>query len=367
MNNEVEKMSRLYLACVKDMWSEKMEKLLKYFGSAINIFEANEKELSDAGMENVDIKYIKDSDDIKRRTDKVISIMRKEKIHFIYNDEDLFPKRFRYMEKPVFHLFYKGNLPDDEERTCGMVGARNCTEYGKNKAMEVAKNLSLSGISIVSGMARGIDAYSHRGAIKSSGITYAVLGCGVDICYPRENIEIYEMITDKGGIISEYIPGTKGLAWHFPHRNRIIAALSDSLAVIEAGKKSGSLITASIALQMGKEIFALPGRVDDRLSMGCNSLISDGAGVLFDGREIAQSMGIDGMISYKKNKKLNIGLEKDYLKVYSCVGLFPKNIHSIIEETAMEVGKVRTILTDLELLNLVREVSKDYFILQGEY
>ena len=154
-----------------------------------------------------------------------------------------------------------------------------CSDYGRFMAREFGKGLALAGVQVISGMARGVDGISQKAAIEADGKSYGILGCGVDICYPEENRDVYERICQKGGLISEYHPGTDPRPNLFPMRNRIISALSDIVLVVEARQKSGTQITVDQALEQGKEVLAVPGRVTDRLSDGCNFLISQGAGV----------------------------------------------------------------------------------------
>lgn len=169
--------------------------------------------------------------------------MNENGINIVKEGDSNYPKRLLpYKDKPN-KLYCKGILPAEDRPTVALIGARACSNYGRQMAKEIGKNLAASGIQIISGMARGIDTYSQLGAIEGGGSTFAVLGCGVDVCYPNENIELYEDIQKDGGIISEYPPGAKPMAWHFPQRNRIISGLSDAIIVIEAKENSGVLFT----------------------------------------------------------------------------------------------------------------------------
>ena len=206
-----------------------------------------------------DKNYIKE---LEKQGIKVVSV----------NDRDYPAKLLPYDHRPEY-LFYKGRLPDRDKPVVAMVGARACSNYGRKMARALARELSENGVQIISGMARGIDTYSQIGALEGGTPTFAVLGSGVDVCYPTENIELYNDILKNGGIISEYPPGAGPIAWHFPLRNRIISGLSDKVIVVEAREKSGSLITVEWALEQGKDVMAVPGRVGEKLSDGCNRLI----------------------------------------------------------------------------------------------
>lgn len=174
-------------------------------------------------------------------------------------------------------LYYVGKLPQNDEKTIAVIGARNCSEYGRAMAKQFGAALAEAGVSVISGMARGIDGIAQQAALDAGGYSLGVLGCGVDICYPAENRRLYEELIAQGGICSEYPPGIEPRAVLFPPRNRIISGLCDCVLVIEARERSGTLITVDMALEQGREVYALPGRVTDPLSRGCNRLIRQGA------------------------------------------------------------------------------------------
>ncbi len=200
-------------------------------------------------------------------------------IRFIpYTDPD-FPARLRDIPDPPFSLYVKGELPNPVVPSVAIIGARMCSDYGRYMARQFGRGLALSGVQVISGMARGIDGLAQHAALSAGGKSFGILGCGVDICYPEENRDVYEELQKKGGLISEFPPGMEPVSRFFPMRNRIISALSDILLVVEARQKSGTSITVDTALEQGREVLAVPGRVTDRLSDGCNYLISQGAGV----------------------------------------------------------------------------------------
>ena len=190
-------------------------------------------------------------------------------------------------------IYVRGRLPAEGKPSAAIVGARACSAYGRAQARNYARALSAAGVQIISGLASGIDAAAHEGALEGGTETFAVLGCGVNICYPKENYPLMrKILNNKGGVLSEFLPGDPPLAWHFPKRNRIISALADLVLVVEAREKSGSLITADYALEQGKSVYALPGRVTDPLSRGCNLLIAQGAGVAVDPESLLEELGI---------------------------------------------------------------------------
>ena len=204
--------------------------------------------------------------------------------------EEGFPKRLKEISDPPLVLYRIGKLPEPGKKMAAIVGARACSSYGKEMAEYFARGLAKEGIGIVSGMARGADGIAQRAALSAGGYSVAVLGCGVDICYPEENRPLYEKLWDNGCILSEYPPGTLPHSRLFPPRNRIISALSDLVLVIEAREKSGTLITVDMALEQGKDVFAVPGRITDTCSRGCNRLIGNGAGIAVSVAQLLQEL-----------------------------------------------------------------------------
>lgn len=209
-------------------------------------------------------------------------------IRYVSFDDEIFPDKLKTIPDPPFGLFVKGALPDSTKPAVAMIGARACSEYGKAVAREFAKELAGYDIQIISGMARGIDSISQESCLKAGGRTFAVLGNGVDICYPEELGELYEGISVSGGLLSTYAPGMPPVSANFPPRNRIISGLADVLLVVEARKKSGTLITVDMALEQGKEVGIIPGRITDALSQGCHDLIKQGATVIVDVEQLLQ-------------------------------------------------------------------------------
>lgn len=283
-------------------------------------------------------------------------------VYFVTISDDAYPKRLRNLFSAPYALYVKGMLPDDNKCTAAIVGARECSPYGECMARKFAEALAHAGVQVVSGMARGVDSAGQWGALEAGGNSFGVLGCGVDICYPRDHISLYMRLQEQGGVISEFPLGTSPLPQHFPARNRIISGLSDVVLVIEAKGKSGSLITADMALEQGKDVYALPGPVDSRLSRGCNELIRQGAGVLLSPEELLEELGI-----FQQNQKKNEMNKKFVLEtreniVYSCLDLHPQNIDRLISMTKLPVSELLDILMQLELKGLVREISKNYYV-----
>ena len=211
-------------------------------------------------------------------------------IRLVSQKEEAFPKRLAKIPDTPYVLYYAGSLPPEGKKAVALIGARDCTEYGRYMAGQFGMALAKAGIQVISGLARGIDCMGQNRALREGGYSMGVLGCGVDICYPGENRELYEALLENGGVCSEYPPGAPPKAVHFPPRNRIISGLSDAVLVIEARVKSGTLITVDMALEQGREVYALPGRATDPLSSGCNSLIRQGAGLVSSPGELLEEL-----------------------------------------------------------------------------
>ncbi len=350
-----------WISTVENMYYNKISRLVESFGSIENVYMASATKLENKGkMKKEDVDRILKSKE-KFNSDDFFRKLNSNNINFVCIEDLDYPKRLLPYEHKPFFLYYRGKLPDMDRPIVSIVGARACSGYGRNMAKMLGEKLSDYGVQIVSGMARGIDTFAQLGALNGESATFGVLGCGVDICYPTENIELYENILKKGGIISEYLPGTKPNSWHFPQRNRIISGISDIVVVVEAKEKSGSLITVEWALEQGKNIMAVPGRVGDKLSSGCNRLIKTGAGIVTSEKDILEELKY---YVFKEERKINAEekiLEKEFLMLYSELGLQPKNIYELIESTGLSYEKLVDMLLQLQLKGLVTQPSYNYY------
>lgn len=274
-----------------------------------------------------------------------------------------YPKKLKQIPAPPFAIYYYGSLPQEKKPAIAVVGARQCSVYGEEIAAHFARQLSKAGIQIISGMARGIDASAQRAAISEEGRAYAVLGSGADVCYPKEQKLLYERLKERGGVLSEETPGTPPFSWNFPKRNRIISALADGVLLVEAKENSGSLITAEHALEQGKEVYAIPGRIYDSLSAGTNRLIQEGAKMVCEPEDILLSFSSRKIASTdKRGKKENIFLETKEKIVYASLGLQPKHIGQIAEDTGLSLSELACLLLELEIKHYIKQTAKNYYI-----
>lgn len=216
--------------------------------------------------------------------------LQRQGISFARRADADYPGRLRWIPDSPYGLFWKGKLPQDNRLSVAVIGARECSDYGKYVARALGETLAQYGIMLVSGMARGIDGISQQAALEAGGESYGVLGSGADVCYPASNKGVYDKLCSCGGVLSIFSPGTPAKPGNFPLRNRIVSGLADALVVVEAREKSGTLITVDMALEQGKEVYAVPGRVTDRLSDGCNRLIRQGAAVFTSPEELVKEL-----------------------------------------------------------------------------
>lgn len=357
---------KYWLACtVEQLGSARLRRLYDTYRTAETLWQFDKQRwIKETGIREETAEYLTES----RRNyawEERCAQLEQQKIRLVTLEDEAYPKRLRNLPDAPYALFYKGRLPG-EAPAAAVVGARACTEYGREIAGKTGELLAMSGADVISGMAKGVDSAGHYGALRGGGATYAVLGCGVDVCYPASGRALYQKLLVQGGIISEYPPQTPPLPMHFPMRNRIISGLSDAVAVIEAKRKSGSLITADMALEQGREVYAVPGRIDDVLSEGCNRLIEQGAGVLLSPEEFVKELlslerNLGGSVKYHTKFSKNL-LEKEEMLVYSVLDLHERNINEIIDRTGLEAAACMYALSGLLEKGMIREGCRNYYI-----
>ena len=284
------------------------------------------------------------------------------RIQYIPQEDVRYPARLRVLPGMPKGIYVLGRLPDDNRPSVAIVGARSSSAYGDGTARLFAGELAKAGVQIISGMAWGIDGKAHEGALERGGDTYAVLGSGVDVCYPAGHRRLYEKIPKNGGVLSEQPPGMPPKPGHFPARNRIISGLADLVLVVEARERSGSLITADLALEQGKDVFAVPGRLDDELSRGCLNLLKQGAGLADRPETTLECLGICPELKAEEVNEKKILLAKDENIVYSLIRLQPVRLEELTENTGFSVQKMMTVLVGLQLKGCIREVQKNYYV-----
>ena len=348
------------------------KKLLEYFTHPSTIYNAPESEVK-SFLTKRQWKIFNTSKN-QEKIEASARKLEKRNIHFFHRESQEYPERLMQLYEPPNLLYYIGRLPDFSKPILAIVGARRSTIYGRKMAREFAQNLAERGIQIVSGMAAGVDAAGHMGALDANGYTLGVLGGGIDTIYPVENFNLYQQVYQTGGVLSEYNMGISPQKGMFPMRNRIISGLSDGIFVTEAGARSGSLITADQGLEQGKDIFALPGRITDCMSRGCNDLISQGAILVRSPDDIA-----DVIIKEEKtgNKKKNMDkntegfLEKQKFfcenkkeeKVYSLLDeIHPVTFENLLENSGFSAFELQHILMKFELKNIIYQIEQNVYL-----
>lgn len=369
-----------YLASINGVGRRSLYKLLNESGSLKGIFDMSKEEIvSCVGLKPAQaIRALIGSGDTQyyhkclERGTALLKRYESEGIRCISCRSGEFPQRLRKIPDPPFCIYVKGELPPLQMPCVAMIGARACSAYGRSVAYSYGKELALAGVGVISGMARGIDGIAQEGAVTAGGKTFAVLGGGVDYCYPAEHRGLYDAICQTGGVISEYVPGTEPRANFFPERNRIISGMADIVLVIEAKKRSGTYITVTQALEQGKEVYAVPGRVTDLLSDGCNSLIKDGAGLADSVPTILDALSSYGYGvgrfqtgSAGKIEEEVVGENDIRSRILSLLDLTPLHLNRIYEEmNKVKPVPMETLITELVGLELdgIAESCGNYYV-----
>ena len=345
---------------VKGIGAVRFQRILERFGNAESAWRATPADLAGAGLglkmierlvavrEKVDLSLIWDQ--IHAKGIQVLTWM-----------DEAYPQRLKEIEQPPPVLYLRGEITSEDTWAVAIVGTRKVTSYGRQIAEEISTYLAANGVTVVSGLARGVDAIAHNAALRAGGRSLAVLGSGVDRIYPPENRALAEKMIQHGAILSDYIPGTPPESSNFPPRNRIISGLSMAVIVIEAGETSGALITAEFAAEQGREIFAVPGNILAPQSKGTNKLIQQGALPLLSASDIMQALNLTRVGQQKAARK---ALPADELEsqLLGTMGEEPLHVDEIRNQTGLPVEKVSATLVMMELKGMVRQVGNMHYV-----
>lgn len=343
--------------------SDVINQLIAYLGDITEIHNIEPKELHNLGLLTNSALNIVRKSDYKTSIEIFLENLQKMSVDVITFLDDDFPKELLCIpDRPVV-LYKKGLIFPNNQLAIGIVGSRKATHYGKWAAEKFTRELVQMGVTIVSGMAVGIDTVAHRTALEHSGRTIGVLGNGLDTVYPKSNKNLYDNVIDNGCLISEFPPGTQPYNFHFPMRNRIISGLSLGIIVIEAQQRSGSLITAHHALAQGKDVFALPGNINSVYSQGTNLLIKDGAKPLLDMDDILEEVSELKTLqnSINVNKLDNMDLSETENKILEYLKEGPIHSDLIVLNSGLDIQTVVSTLTILELKGIIKEMSSRIF------
>ncbi len=283
--------------------------------------------------------------------------LRQSGIRWLARSSDAFPPLLRAIHDPPPGLFLRGRGEPAllSAPSVALVGARGCSPYGAQVARSLARELAAAGLVVVSGLARGIDGEAHRGALEARGTTVGVLGCGVDRDYPAAHAALAREIAERGLVVSEYAPGVEPAPWRFPARNRIIAGLAAATVVVEARERSGALITADLALEEGRDVFAVPGEITSRLSAGTNALLRLGATPLTSANDVLEVLGLEASVAAQRPE-----VGADAASVLERVREHPASVDELGRSTHLATAELAAALTELELAGLVAEEAGRY-------
>jgi len=359
------KFSWLALKMIPNLGNITYKRLLDRFGDPNNVFEAELKDLiAVEGVRKETAKRIvsrawegSPQDELMRLKDCGARL-----ITFF---DSSYPKYLREIHDPPPLLYLKGNDIPQGKTMVGVIGSRNPSHYGLKATEEICQGLAIRKIVVVSGMARGIDSAAHWGCLRGQGFTIAVLGSGIDVIYPESNSKLFNYIVKKGSVITEFSLGTPPEARNFPIRNRIISGLSKGVVVVEASRRSGSLITASLALEQGREVLAVPGSIDSFKSTGTHFLIKQGAKLVENADDVLQEIGLNYPYSKEmdRSKKIPLPLmEEDEKRLYDILGDYPLHIDQIVRQSRTDPARVANLLTRLELKGAVKQLPGKLFV-----
>ncbi len=340
----------------------KLRKLISVLGSPEAVLNASYRQL--VRIEGIDQKT---AERIKQGADgyfvqKQLSKIEEHGVRVLTYWDDLYPERLKKIYDPPAFLFYKGNLEILANIAIAVVGTRSPTNYGRLITEKFAAVLAQNNFCIISGFARGIDTIAHKTALKNNAPTIAVLGNGLDVVYPPENRELFEEITQRGLVLTEYAMGTRPDAGNFPKRNRIISGISAGVLITEAGAKSGALLTALYANDQNREVFVAPGPILSPKSMGCNKLIKEGATLVQSPEEIMDELAPQLELSRNKEPKKIPELQGSLKKIYETLSAEPLHVDQIAIKTQLSPAETLSGLLTLELMGLIRQMAGKMFI-----
>lgn len=340
---------------VKGVGAVRLRAILDYFGRLDTAWSAPADALRAAGLSQ---KVVENLVQLRRQVNLDLVMEQAERlgVTILTWEDDQYPARLRQVDQPPPVLYFRGDFLDEDHFAVAVVGTRRVTPYGRQVAEELAGFLARHGITVVSGLARGVDAIAHDTALKAGGRTIAVLGSGVDKIYPPEHRALAEKIIKSGALASDYAPGTPPDGVNFPPRNRIISGLSQATVVVEAGERSGALITATFAAEQGREVFAVPGSIYAAQSKGTNALIRDGARPLLAMEEILEVLQL-GQVEEKQAARRHLPADATEAMLLGFLSREPVHIDEIVGLSGLPIDRVSATLTMLELKGMVRPVG----------
>jgi DNA processing protein len=340
---------------VKDVGAVRFRALLNAFGDAQSAWEASAEALEEAGLSPKLVAKV-----VKLRSQVSLNLVWEKLqvggIQVLTWDDEAYPRRLKEIDQPPPVLYLRGNLLPEDEWAVAIVGTRRVTAYGRQVAEELATVLARNGVTVVSGLARGVDSIAHLAALNAGGRTIAVMGTGVDQIYPPENQRLAEKMLQQGALVSDYAVGTPPVGTNFPPRNRLISGLTLAVVVVEAGLTSGALITASFAAEQGRDVFAIPGNITAPQSQGTNRLILDGAAPLLNPQQVLEALNLTMLTEHRAARRV-LPTDPVEKQVYQVLGAEPLHVDEIRMRTDMPIEQVSATLALMELKGMVRQVG----------
>ena len=343
--------------------------LLQHYGNPATIFDTHDHRLSGILSASV-LDYLRHPD--WSAVEKDLAWQEQPGNHILTFNDPAYPPLLKELPDPPPVLFVSGNVESLTSLQLAIVGSRNPSPAGKETAREFASHLNQYGLTITSGLASGIDAAAHKGALDNNGVTVAVMGTGPDQVYPASHQQLARQIIERGALISEFPPGTPPLAENFPRRNRIISGLSVGTLIVEAALRSGSLITARLALEQGREVFAIPGSIHNPLARGCHQLIRQGAKLVENTQDILEELGAltEAALSRRQTVMIPssgpVALDPQHVNVLNNLGYEPTSIDTLVERTGLTAETLSSMLVVLELHNQVVTVPGGSYVRPGK-
>jgi len=349
---------------VRGIGAVRFQAILNYFGDPQIAWGAPTEALREAGLSGKIIENLVSTRE-QVDLDKLWDQIEASGISVLIQQDENYPKRLKELDQPPPLLYTQGEIIPDDEWSVAIVGTRRVTAYGRQVAEDIAGSLARNGLTIISGLARGVDSIAHQAALDAGGRTIAVLGSGLDRIYPPENRSLAEQIKANGALISEYSPSTPPEASNFPQRNRLISGLSLAVIVVEAGTKSGALITANFAADQGREVFAVPGNITSPASKGTNRLISSGAHPMLNAEQVLEILEL-GLVAEHRSARVALPSDALEAQLFETLGGEPLHIDEITNRTEIPVEKVTATLALMELKGMVRQVGGMQYIAMRE-
>lgn len=351
-------------------------KILERFGYPGAFFRATRSQLDGLGLREETFNELASGSPLEEAEKQLLFLEKHSATALTLEDED-YPEHLRKIYDPPIVLYFRGDLKETLEQPCvAIVGSRQCSTYGRNAATKLARDLAAHNVTVVSGLARGIDTSAHEGALEARGLTVAVMGTGLDEIYPKENAKLAERIVEQGALVTEFPMQKPPLPQNFPYRNRVISGFSLGVVVVEASERSGSLITARLAMEQDREVYAVPGNITSGKSIGPNRLIQDGAKLVMDWQDVVAEFSYDLRRQLQLGtqpssdaedrplfqRELETALTENERRVFQFISLDqPVHIDQLLVESGMSSPELLTVLLGLEMKDRVRQLpGKNY-------